>query len=83
MLVLKHCCSTVESQYNETHYSVHLSIVNATKAIVARAITTKKEILLFKIFSCNVISYGFHYSEYFTMANTFRSQSVRYTEVLL
>ena len=34
--------STVEPQRNGTHYGEHLSIVNATKAIVARAIVTKK-----------------------------------------
>ena len=43
--------STVESQHNRTHYGEHLSIVNATKAIVARAIVTKKkEAHLFKFF---------------------------------
>ena len=56
-----------------------LSIANATKKIVARAIVTKKETHP----SCNAISNGFHYNEYFSIMSIFRSQSVCYTDVLL
>ena len=44
------CAYTTEPWYNGTHYSKDLSIVNATKAIVARAIETKKETRLLKNF---------------------------------
>ena len=40
------CDNTVEPQYNKTHKSRTL-VANATKAIVARAIVTKKETHLF------------------------------------
>ena len=66
-------------QYNGTHYSEHLGIVNITKAIVARVFVSKKTRLVEHFPHKNVISYGFQYNEH----QTPRALSVRYTEVLL
>ena len=52
----------VELEYKGTHNSEHLSIANATKAIVARIIVTKKgNSPLLKFLSHNVVSNGFQY----------------------
>ena len=55
-----HSANMQEPQYNGTHYSEHLSIANATKAIVARAIETKKRKLILQIILRDVFFNGFH-----------------------
>ena len=59
----------VEPQYNRTHYSEHISTENYTKAIVARAMVTKKKGTHVLHFCCN----GFQCNEHSTTTNNYWS----------
>ena len=59
MYLLEGKC-TVEPQWNGTHYSKHLGIANATKAIVRAIVTNSLP-----------ISNGFQYNEHLTVANAY------------